>query len=86
MRIRSQKLTLDKKNNGWGEWSNKVLTDLEDFKQDIKELYEEIGNLKTEIAVVKAKSAILGAIAGIATPIISGLIYLIIKIITWGSS
>lgn len=82
MRVRSSKLTLDKKNNGWGEWSNKVLTDLEDFKQDIKELYEEIGNLKTDIAVIKAKAAIWGAIAGLITaPFLSGIIYLVIKLI-----
>lgn len=70
------------KNNGWSEWSNKVLSDLRQFRDDIKEIYEIINDLKIEVAVAKAKAALWGAIAGlIISPILSGIIYVIVKLI-----
>jgi uncharacterized membrane-anchored protein len=52
-------------NNNWNEWSNKVLSDLDQYNQDIQNLYEKINELKIELAVMKAKAAVWGAIGGV---------------------
>lgn len=79
-------MTLDKNNhNDWNEWSNKVLSDLKQYRDDIKEIHEKLNTLRVEIAVIKAKSAMWGAIAGVVvSPILSGLLYFLIRVIHGG--
>lgn len=71
----------DKNNNGWNEWSNKVLSDLREFKDDIKEIYEMISDLKVEIAIIKAKAAIISGVVG---TVIVPIIYIIVKMFFGG--
>lgn len=62
--------------NGWNEWSNKVLGDLKELKASYKELLDDITTLKIEMAIIKTKAAIFGAIGG---SIFSGIIILILE-------
>lgn len=72
-------MTSDNK-NGWNEWSNKVLGDLEELKQLYKEITNDITELKIQLAIIKTKAALYGAISGtVVGVVLTALIRFIVK-------
>ena len=66
----------DKKlNNGWNEWSRRVLGDIERIDKKVDDLVTQINKLAIEIAVLKTKAAMIagvwGAVLGIAASVIT---------------
>jgi hypothetical protein len=53
--------------DGWSEWSNFVLRELERLNDRVEEISLTLGKINTEIALLKLKSGLWGAGAGIAT-------------------
>lgn len=64
--------------NGWQEWSNYVLKELERLNDCYDKLDSSVQNIHTEIAMLKVKSGVWGAVGG-AIPIGIGLAVWFIK-------
>lgn len=67
----------DDNNNGWMEWKNYVVKELDTQKRTDEDQWEEITKLKVEQAVLKVKSGIWGAIGALIPIIVALLIYLV---------
>ena len=63
-------------NNGWEEWRNHVLIELEKNSSQHEKIFEAIKETNTEIATLKVKSGVWGAIAGLIPVGIGLLIFL----------
>ena len=63
-------------NNGWPEWSNKVLGDLKDLNDRFAKLSEQVVDLRIKLAILNTKATLWGGGAGI---IVSGIVTFIIK-------
>ncbi len=67
-------MTPDDFDNGWKEWKNHVLSELD----RLKPIQTDLTNIKVAIENLKVKSGIWGAIAGII-PSMGVIVYLIAK-------
>lgn len=85
-------MTADGKNavNGWNEWAQRVLHDIERHEDNISELYgkvsdaksdcdRKINDIKIELAVIKTKVALIGTGCGIAAALAIEVITRLIK-------
>ena len=65
--------------NGWTEWGNHVLRELERLNDCANDLALEIGKLKVENAILKIKSGIWGAIGALIPILITYILWLLTK-------
>ena len=56
--------------NGWNEWKNHVLIELEKAHDERKILVENVQKLQNAVTALQVKMAMIGAIAGAATSLI----------------
>ena len=66
----------ERDNNGWEEWRNHVLIELEKNSSQHEKIFEAIKETRTEIATLKVKSGVWGAVAGLIPVGIGLLIFL----------
>lgn len=63
--------------NGWTEWGNHVLRELERLNECANDLALEISKLKVENAILKIKSGIWGAIGALIPILIAYILWLL---------
>ena len=56
--------------NGWNEWKNHVLIELEKAHDERKILVENVQKLQNSVTALQVKMAVVGAVAGAATSLI----------------
>ena len=56
--------------NGWNEWKNHVLIELEKAHNERKILVEKLQKLQNSVTALQVKMAVVGAVAGAATSLI----------------
>ena len=64
--------------NGWQEWKNSVLGDLDTLKTEVGGMRKDITDIKVAVSALKVKSGFYGAIGGLAVLIGGILISLLV--------
>jgi hypothetical protein len=59
--------------NGWNEYKQRVLFQLDELSSLSKEMNKKLDDLKTEVTILKVKSAMYGSIAGVVVSFIVAL-------------
>ena len=69
--------------NGWSEWQNHVLAELQRLNSCIERMEKDVTKIHSEIAVLKVKAGLWGALAG-AIPGCLALVWVIVHYFTAG--
>lgn len=64
--------------NGWNEWRNHVLAEMERIAENQNELRADIQKIHLEVEMLKAKSGMWGMVGGLV-PAAATLIYWLVK-------
>ena len=65
-------------NNGFEEYKKLIMSNIADFKEELKEMNESLTEIKIEIGMLKVKSGIWGLI-GACVPVVGGIAWLSLK-------
>lgn len=70
------------KGNGWKEWENYVLKELNEHNNKLEDLRGDMGDIKVMLATLKERIAVRSAVFGGLGSLIAVAIYLIIALLT----
>ena len=68
-------------NNGWGEWKNLVIHEIERIDEAKTELRQDIQEIKVQLATLQVKSGIWGAIGALIPIVVTVIVYLLTKVL-----
>lgn len=69
----------DSKANGWNEWANHVLLELERHSKELADVKQEMNRMSNTLSNLKGQATAWGAVAGFAGAIIVGIINRFLK-------